>query len=87
MSLCLAQGDFFTENVVPSDSVESEALSPSYFIIMFVCLLDRVSLCSSGCLGTHYVDPSDLKLRDPSASTYRVLGLKELATTALLVFS
>jgi hypothetical protein len=56
---------------------------------LFVCLFclfvfvsqDRVSLCSPGCPGTHYVDQAGLELRNPPASAYQVLGLKASATT------
>jgi hypothetical protein len=43
---------------------------------------DWVSLCSPGCPKTHSVDQAGLKLRDPPASTSRVLGLKMFASTA-----
>jgi hypothetical protein len=43
--------------------------------------LDRVSLCSPGCPGTHFVDQADLELREPPASASRVLGLKACSTT------
>ncbi|GAB1288405.1 Kinesin-like protein KIF24 [Apodemus speciosus] len=39
-------------------------------------LLARVSLCSSGCPGTHSVDQAGLELRNPPASASQVLGLK-----------
>jgi hypothetical protein len=42
---------------------------------------DRVSLCSPGCPGTHFVDQAGLELRNPSASVSQVLGLKACATT------
>jgi hypothetical protein len=42
---------------------------------------DRVSLCSPGCPGTHFVDQAGLELRNPPASASRVLGLKVCATT------
>ena len=42
---------------------------------------DRVSLCSSGCPGTHSVDQAGLELRNSPASASRVLGLKACATT------
>jgi hypothetical protein len=32
--------------------------------------LYRVSLCSSGCSGTHCVDQAGLELRDPPASAF-----------------
>jgi hypothetical protein len=38
---------------------------------------DRVSLCSSGCPGTHSVDQAGLELRKSPASACKVLGLKE----------
>jgi hypothetical protein len=42
---------------------------------------DRVSLYSSGCTGTHFVDKAGLELRNPPASASRVLGLKACAIT------
>jgi hypothetical protein len=48
---------------------------------VFVCLFqDRVSLCSPGCPGTHFVDQAGLKLRNPPASAFQVLGLKVCTT-------
>ena len=46
-----------------------------------VCFVfrDRVSLCSSACHGTHFVDQAGL--RNPPASASGVLGLKACATT------
>jgi hypothetical protein len=56
-----------------------------YFILFyFIFFRDRVSLCSPGCPGTHFVDQAGLELRNPSASTSQVLGLKACATTARL---
>jgi hypothetical protein len=54
-----------------------------YFIFIFYFLVfrDRVSLCSPGCPGTHFVDEAGLELRNPPASASRVLGLKACATT------
>jgi hypothetical protein len=53
------------------------------FVCLFVCLVfrDRVSLCSPGCPGTHFVDQAGLKLRNSPASASQVLGLKACATT------
>jgi hypothetical protein len=42
---------------------------------------DRVSLCSLGCPGTHFVDQTGLELRNPPASASQVLGLKACAIT------
>ncbi|KRY62511.1 hypothetical protein T4D_13818, partial [Trichinella pseudospiralis] len=43
---------------------------------------NRVSLCSPGCPGTHFVDQAGLELKYPPASASQVLGLKVCATTA-----
>jgi hypothetical protein len=48
----------------------------------FLVFRDRVSLCSPGCPGTHFVDQAGLELRNPPVSASQVLGLK--ATTARL---
>jgi hypothetical protein len=42
---------------------------------------DRVSLCSPGCPGTHFVDQAGLEFRNLPASASRVLGLKVCATS------
>jgi hypothetical protein len=54
-----------------------------FFVLFYFGLVfpDRVSLCSPGCPGTHFVDQAGLKLRNPPASASRVLGLKACATT------
>jgi hypothetical protein len=49
-----------------------------FFVFVFV---DRVSLYSPGCPGTHFVDQAGLELRDLPASASQVLGLKVCATT------
>ena len=58
-----------------------------FCFVLFV-FLDRVSLCSSGCPGTHSVDQAGLELRNPPASASQVLGSKACTTTAqfLLLF-
>jgi hypothetical protein len=43
--------------------------------------LDRVSLCSPDCPGTHSIYQAGLELRNPPASASRVLGLKACTTT------
>jgi hypothetical protein len=43
---------------------------------------DRVSPCSPGCPGTHFVDQAGFKLRNLPASASQVLGLKVCATTS-----
>jgi hypothetical protein len=53
-----------------------------FFVFVFVFVFqDRVSLCSTGCPGTHTVDQAGLELRNPPASASQVLGLKACATT------
>jgi hypothetical protein len=47
---------------------------------------DKVSLYSSGCPGTYFVDQASLELRNPPASASWVLGLKAFATTPGLTF-
>jgi hypothetical protein len=54
------------------------------FFFPFFFFLDRVSLCSPGCPGTHSIDQAGLELRDLPASAFQVLGLKACATTARL---
>jgi hypothetical protein len=53
----------------------------TFFFFFFLVFRDRVSLCSLGCPGTHFVDQAGLELRNPPASASRVLGLKACATT------
>jgi hypothetical protein len=38
------------------------------FLFLFLFFRDRVSLCSPGCPGTHFVDQADLELRNLPAS-------------------
>jgi hypothetical protein len=74
-------------------------ISVLLFVCLFVCVCvcvcvcvfifgfqDRVSLCSPGCLGTHFVDQVGLELRNLPASASRVLGLKACATMSGLYF-
>jgi hypothetical protein len=49
---------------------------------LFFFFRDRVSLCSPGCPGTHFVDQAGVKLRNPPASASQELGLKACTTTA-----
>jgi hypothetical protein len=53
-------------------------------LLTLLVFRDRVSLCSPGCPGTHFVDQAGLELRNPPVSASQVLGLKTCATTARL---
>jgi hypothetical protein len=55
-------------------------------VVLFLVFRDRVSLCSPGCSGTHFVDQAGLELRNLPASASQVLGLKVCATTPGFVF-
>jgi hypothetical protein len=55
-----------------------------FFFFFFLILRNRVSLCSPGCPGTHFVDQTGLKLRNLPASASQVLGLKACTTTTWL---
>jgi hypothetical protein len=55
-------------------------------VCLFVCFQDRVSLCSPGCPGTHFVDQAGLELRNPPASASQVLGFKGVRHHAQLGF-
>jgi hypothetical protein len=60
-------------------SINRNSISLCFVLFCFV-FWDRVSLCSPGCPGTHFVDQAGLELRNPPASASRVLGLKACAT-------
>jgi hypothetical protein len=71
------------ELCAPADSsvinnLEGLGFSMYFFFFFF---RDRISLYSSGCPGTHFVDQTGLELRNPPASASQVLGLKVCATT------
>jgi hypothetical protein len=55
-----------------------------FFVFVFVFFQDKVSLCSPGCPGTHFVDQAGLELRNLPASAFQVLELKACAATARL---
>jgi hypothetical protein len=53
----------------------------NFFLFCLVWFFqDRVSLCSPGCPGTHFVNQAGLKLRNLPASASQVLGLKACTT-------
>ncbi|GAB1293533.1 NEDD8-activating enzyme E1 regulatory subunit [Apodemus speciosus] len=68
------------------DHMEKKDHSHTPWIVIIAKYLAQwysvVSLCSSGCPGTHSVDQAGLELRNPPASASQVLGLKACATTA-----
>ena len=70
-------------NMVENATGQTDLLT----VFLFVCLVgwlvfrDRVSLCSPGCPGTHFIDQAGLELRNPPASASQVLGLKACTTT------
>jgi hypothetical protein len=64
-----------------SCKVQCRRISVSFLFWFGLVFRDRVSLCSPGCPGTHFVDQAGLKLRNPPASASRVLGLKACATS------
>jgi hypothetical protein len=82
------QEESHTVQVVHKQDMTVVGLSVSFFLFSFLVFQDRVSLSSPGCPGTHFVDQTGLKLRNPPASASQVLRLKACATAAqlLLVF-
>jgi hypothetical protein len=46
----------------------SESFEAGSFLWGGGVVQDRVSMCSPGCPGTHFVDQAGLKLRNPPAS-------------------
>ena len=60
----------------------------SAFVVVLFVFQDRVSLLLSldPVLELALIDQAGLKLRDPPASAFRVLGLKVCATTAQCLF-
>jgi hypothetical protein len=51
-----------------------------FFVLFCFVFQGRVSLYSSGCPGTHFVDQAGLELRNSPASVSQVLGLKACTT-------
>jgi hypothetical protein len=75
-------------NMEPSNVLkEVSGFTTFLFVCLFVLFFpDRVSLCSPGCPGTHFVEQAGLKLRNLPASASRVLGLKVCTTMPGLSF-
>jgi hypothetical protein len=65
---------------VTLSQTHTHTLYSFFFFSFFFFFWDRVSLYSPGCPGTHFVNQAALKLRNPPASTSRVLGLQACAT-------
>jgi hypothetical protein len=55
-----------------------------FFFCFLFLFFETVSLYSSGCPGTHFVDQAGLELRNSPASASPVLGLKACTTTPSL---
>jgi hypothetical protein len=53
--------------------LDNISLRQTFFFLVF---RDRVSLCSPGCPGTHFVDQAGLELRNPPASASWSAGIK-----------
>jgi hypothetical protein len=58
----------------------------SLFLFPFWFFQDRVSLCSPGCPGIHFVDQLGLELRDLLASASQALGVKGVCHQILFLF-
>ena len=58
--------------------LRTELRSPGKTVgaLCFVLFQDRVSLCSPGCPGAHFVDQAGLELRNPPASCLPSAGVK-----------
>jgi hypothetical protein len=68
-----------------SHTLNAGSLAPllsGFFVCLFV--QDRVSLCSPGCPGTHFVDQAGLKLRNLPASASQSAGIKGMRHHAQL---
>ena len=63
-------------------SIHKDLFVPILFYFILLAFWDSVSLCSSGCAGTQFVDQAGLKLVDPPASAHWVLELKVCAATS-----
>jgi hypothetical protein len=69
--------DPITDGCEPLLLTTESSLQPCSLFVWFCFVFgDRVSLCSPGCPGTHFVDQAGLELRNLPASASRVLGLK-----------
>jgi hypothetical protein len=53
------------------------------FLFLF---LDRVSLYSPGCPGTHFVDQAGLELRNPPTTASVIKGVRHHAQLYLFIF-
>ena len=59
----------------------TELLFVVVVVVLVLVFQVRVSLCSPGYPGTHFVDQTGLELRNLPASASQVLGLKVCTTT------
>jgi hypothetical protein len=51
-------------------------LRRAFLLFFFFGFRERVSLCSPGCPGTHFVDQAGLELRNPPTSASQSAGIK-----------
>jgi hypothetical protein len=58
----------FNNSKEGSSCLMLEFLFVCFCVCMCVCVCDRVSLCSPGCPGTHFVDQAGIELRNLPAS-------------------
>jgi hypothetical protein len=70
-------------SLVYNSKFETNQLYREIFLFFFFLTFfrDRVSLCSPGCPGTHFVDQAGFELRNLPASASQVLGSKACTTT------
>jgi hypothetical protein len=78
--VCLFACLFVLETVLLRVALAILELDLQTVLALDLVFWGRVSLCSSGCPGTHSVDQAGLELRNLPASASRVLGLKACAT-------
>jgi hypothetical protein len=68
--------------MILSCSSPESFLAVVWFVCLFLVFRDRVSLYSTGCPGTYFVDQAGLELRNPPASASQVLKLKVCTASA-----
>jgi hypothetical protein len=84
----LHQGHIYSNKATPTLTRPHFPIMPlplslwrPFSFFSFLVFRDRVSLCSPGCPGTHFVDQAVLELRNSPASASQVLGLRACVIT------